>query len=180
MKKIVPLICIVLSCGVSFSFSQESQGYKNAVGLRGGWVGGITGKHFLDDDRAIEGILSSGWGWRGFQLTGLYEIHKEAFTKEDAENFFWYYGAGAHIGDYVYKRWHPTGFTTGYYDRYPYATIGIDGIFGLEYRIQDLPVTLSLDVKPFIEIPTFHKYAIPYHFWDSAFTIRYVFKNSSK
>ena len=151
-----------------------AQDYKTGIGLRGGWTGGLTAKHFIKEGKALEGILSTGWNWRGYQLTGLYEIHKAAFTKDDVEGFFWYYGAGAHIGwAYSYQQWHPTGTWTGYWETHYYTAIGVDGIFGLEYKIQELPVTISLDVKPFIEFSDYRDY--PFHFWDAGFSIRYIF-----
>ncbi len=160
----------------SFFFANDSisQNYQTGIGLRGGWIGGLTAKHFIKEGRAIEGIFSSGWGWRGYQITGLYEIHKAAFTKEDAEGFYWYYGAGVHFGGgYKYKEWVATGTWTGYWKNRNYSSFGIDGIFGLEYKIQDLPITLSLDIKPFIEFSNYP--GVPFRFWDGAFSIRYVF-----
>ena len=176
------ILCIALvTTGIFNADSAFAQDYKTGIGLRGGWLGGLTAKHFVKDGRAIEGILSSGWGWRGYQFTALYEIHKAAFTKDDVKGFFWFYGGGLHFGRYPYKKyyseWHPTQGNTGYYtyyhDNYNYSTFGIDGIFGLEYKIDEVPITLSLDVKPFIEFVTYGDY--PVRFWDGGFSIRYVF-----
>ena len=174
MKKYILFFAFLL---IAFStvFSQE---YKAGIGLRGGWIGGVTAKYFISEGRALEGIFSSGWGWRGYQITGLYEIHKAAFTKDDVEGFCWFYGAGAHFGGgYRYEVWKHTGpGNSGYWENYRYSAFGIDGIFGLEYRIPDLPVTLALDVKPFVEFSNYNGY--PFRFWDGAFTIRYVFKGA--
>lgn len=172
MKKINYSICVfvVLCLSYNLTFSQD---YKTGIGLRGGWIGGLTVKHFIKEGRALEGIFSSGWGWRGYQITGLYEIHKAAFTNDGIEGFFWFYGAGAHFaGGYKYTKWHPDG-SKGYYDTYNYSAFGIDGIFGLEYKIEEIPVTLGLDIKPFIEFSNYRGY--PFRFWDGAFSIRYVF-----
>lgn len=178
MNRVLFFTCIAILIGINASFSQD---YKTGIGLRGGWTGGLTAKHFIKDGKAIEAIFSSGWGWRGYQITGLYEVHKAAFTKDDVEGFFWYYGAGAHFGGYRYYKkygeWHPTGGNTGYYtyneEAHSYVAFGIDGIFGLEYKIEEIPVTLSLDIKPFIELTTYNGY--PMRFWDGGFSIRYVF-----
>src|ERR1017187_6087280 len=132
MKKI--FFAFLLFVGL---YKSNAQDYNTGVGLRGGWTSGITAKHFISDGRAIEGIFSSGWGWRGFQITGLYEFHKAAFTKYDMEGFYWFYGGGAHFGGgYGYDYWHQTGpgYLNGYYETRHYVTFGIDGIFGLEYR----------------------------------------------
>ena len=51
--------------------------------------------------------------------------------------------------------------------------IGIDGFFTAEYRIHEIPVNVSLNVKPFVEFttPSFVR-IVP---WDFAVSIAYVF-----
>ncbi len=184
MRKIILSAFFLLTVIALPSYSQEkkdAEGYKTGIGLRGGWLGGLTAKHFIKEGRAIEGIFSSGWGWRGYQITALYEIHKAAFTKDDVKGFSWFYGGGIHFGGYRYREpfleWHPTAGNTGYYTTYyknrNYSAFGIDGIFGLEYKIEEVPFTIGLDIKPFIEFTTYDAY--PMRFWDGAFTIRYTF-----
>ena len=181
MKNTFIVGCLFLICflDTANSFSQD---YKTSIGLRGGWTSGITAKHFISDGRAIEGIFSSGWRrWHGYQITGLYEIHKPGFVKDGAEGFYWFYGGGAHFaGGYIYEKWYNQpgqGYLNGHTEIYHYSALGIDGIFGLEYKIADLPITLGVDVKPFFEIATVR--GAPFGFWDSAFTIRYVFNGTS-
>jgi hypothetical protein len=135
--------------------------YTTALGLRFGWEGGITLKHFISSDRAIEGILSSGWGRGGVVLTGLYEIHKNAF---DVERLNWLYGVGGHIGFYN-NRWWDRKHTGG-------PILGIDGIIGMEYHIKEIPFVASIDIKPSIDILGFGYN----RFIDTALSIRYVFK----
>jgi hypothetical protein len=156
--------------------SSFSQDYNTGIGLRGGWTSGLTIKHFINDGHAIEGMISSGWGWRGYQITGLYEIHKPAFVKDDLEGMFWFFGGGVHFaGGYTYEKWHSTGpwVYQGYYEKYHYSAFGIDGIFGLEYKIPDIPFTVGVDIKPFIEFSNYG--GAPFNFWDGALSIRYVF-----
>lgn len=143
--------------------------------MRGGWISGLTVKHFIKEGRAIEGIFSSGWGWRGWQITALYEIHKPAF-QDDVDGMFWFYGAGAHFaGGYSYKEWHQTGpwYNQGYWETHSYSAFGIDGILGLEYKLSDIPFTVGVDIKPFIEFSNYRD--APFNFWDGAFTVRFVF-----
>ncbi len=137
MKKIFFILFFILSC-VGSIFSQD---YKTGIGLRGGWTSGITAKHFIKEGKAIEGILSSGYMYRGWQITGLYEIHKPAFAKDDVEGLFWLYGGGAHFGG-------------GYRYDHNYVSIGVDLIFGIEYKIPDIPFTVGADVKPFFDFIT--------------------------
>src|SRR5690349_7239209 len=106
MRRYFFTLSFVLILGIT---NINAQDYKTGIGLRGGWTGGITAKHFIKEGKAIEGIFSTGWNWRGYQITGLFEVHKAAFTKDDVDGFFWYYGAGAHFaGAYKYRVWHPT------------------------------------------------------------------------
>lgn len=137
MKKVLMTLAVVF-CIVSFG---NAQSYKTGVGLRGGLSGGVTIKHFVSSNTAIEGIVSS--RWRGVNLTGLYEIHAQAF---DVEGFNWYYGFGGHIGfwDGKYASW-------GHDDK-SYSVVGLDGILGLEYKIPDIPISLSADWKPMINV----------------------------
>lgn len=134
-------------------------GYSTGIGLRGGWWPGLTVKHFIKSDAAIEGMLHT-WSYHGgVRLTVLYEKHAQAFN---SNNFLWYYGAGAHIG--ARNRYH---WRNKYYN---YGTdIGIDGILGLELLIREIPFTIGVDVKPFIN------FTGGSGFWDAAFNIRYVF-----
>ena len=133
MKKII----IVFFIGFCLTTYSAAQDYNTGIGLRGGFSSGLTLKHFIGSNSAVEGILSS--RWRGFQITGLYEIHNSFFG---AERLNWYFGGGAHIGfwdgDYAY--W-------GDQD-YNYTVVGIDGILGLEYNFREIPFNLSLDWKP--------------------------------
>jgi hypothetical protein len=178
MKKHFLVFAIILAATPLFS-----QNYKTGIGLRGGWISGITFKHFVKESRAVEMILSPGYGWGryydGFQVIGLYELHKQAF---DVDGLFWLYGGGIHISQGHYEKveksyWVSTGpGNSGYwvYDtkRYSYFGFGIDGIFGIEYKISEIPITLGFDVKPFIEIGNNN---FSWLYWDSALSIRFVF-----
>lgn len=135
MKKIA--LTIFLSAFLlSFSHAQD---YNTGIGVRGGYANGLTIKHFISSNTALEGILAS--RWKGFQLTGLYEIHNRAFN---TERLNWYYGFGAHVGfwdgDDTNDYWGDPGKS--------YTVIGIDGIIGLEYNFSEIPFNLSVDWKP--------------------------------
>jgi len=136
-----------------------AQDYQTGLGLRGGYVSGVTVKHFLDESTALEGILSFGrWG---FTTTGLYEIHANAF---DVERLSWYYGGGAHIGSW--NDYYPTLSERG-----QYGVIGLDGIVGMEYKIEDIPITLSADWKPSLNLLGYTGFIG----WGGAFSVRYTF-----
>jgi hypothetical protein len=156
MKKIYMFLIFALLVAVT----TKAQDYRTALGLRAGVPAGLTVKHFLNENNAIEGILAS--RWRGFLVTGLYEF--EYWTGEyPALN--WYWGAGAHVGVW----------SAGYNPRldiaYTGPVVGIDGIIGLEYTFDEIPLNLSLDLLPSINL-------IGSTGWggiNSALSVRYVF-----
>src|SRR5436190_18155814 len=90
-------IFILIIAAFSFSPQVQAQDYKNGIGLRLSNYPGITFKHFLNSDGALEGILS--FRYHSFQITGLYEKH---FPISGAPGLTWFVGGGAHIGFYNY------------------------------------------------------------------------------
>ncbi|HLZ89105.1 MAG TPA: hypothetical protein VKQ52_17740 [Puia sp.] len=130
---------------VSFLFttrgSAQAEGgsYQTAVGVKF-WPGALTIKHFISDDRALEGLLSF-WD-NGFRLTGLYEIHGDI---NGAPGLKWYVGPGAHIG------WYNGAVYHNYYYNSGALSIGVDGILGLEYKFEGAPIAISADINPYIE-----------------------------
>ena len=123
--------------------------YQLAGGLKfGGYENGISGKYFFKENTAIEAVL--GFRNHGVVLTGLYEIHQVAFNVPALK---FYYGFGAHIG----------GIGSGTYRRFNGDThvypnnqilLGADGVIGLEYKILEAPIAISLDLNPRIELAT--------------------------
>jgi hypothetical protein len=153
---------ILFGLFISLNFVRVSgQDYIDALGFRGGYPLGITYKHFIGDNSALEGILST--RWRGFNLTALYELHANAF-KVDGLN--WYFGGGAHIGHWAYYdgiKWLDAGESA--------TVLGVDGILGIEYNIKEFPLNLSLDWKPTMNLIGYSG------FWgdEVAISVRYRF-----
>jgi hypothetical protein len=151
------LLTIVLaSFVVMLSNAQE---YDTGVGLRVGTGAGLTVKHFLNTRSALEGLFMT--RWHGFDITGLYEIHDQAFETPHLE---WFYGFGAHIGFYNgdYVEWGIPGST--------YNVLGVDGIIGIEYSFTEAPINLGLDLKPALNLIGYTG------FWaDFGLSVRYTF-----
>jgi hypothetical protein len=140
MRKTLSFILVLALINIGKASAQsEGSSYQTAVGIKF-WPGALTVKHFVSDDRALEGLLNFWDG--GFRLTGLYEFHGDI---SGADGLKWYVGPGAHFGFY-------NGYTA--HDHY-YASgdlsIGIDGILGLEYKFNGAPIAISADINPFIE-----------------------------
>ena len=153
MKKFVVFILLSLSI---YSVS-KAQDYENAIGFRFGLSNGLTFKHFISSNDAVEGILSTRWG--GFNITGLFERHLSAF---DTDGLYFYYGGGGHIGSFN---------NTWFNDNVSHIVIGVDGILGLEYVLPDYPFNFSLDWKPGFNLIGYTG------FWgdELALSVRYTF-----
>jgi hypothetical protein len=135
MRKITILAITVLSFqfAIAQSNSTNSSTYRTALGVKVWDGGGISFKHFLSGNNALELI---GYFWnRGTRITGLYEIHGPI---NGATGLQWYIGPGAHIGFYNSK--HGDG-----------AFAGIDGVLGLDYKFSGAPINISLDWQPSFE-----------------------------
>jgi hypothetical protein len=156
MKKALIIMVLAVTIGVS----AQAQDYKTSLGLRAGVPYGVTIKHFLDKTNALEGILAGRYG--GFVITGLWE--SEHWTGK-YPGLNWYYGAGANVGFWgAGENPHLSETDSG-------ATIGANGVLGLEYTFDDFPLNLSLDV-----MPTLNLFSSSVFFEISgALSIRYVF-----
>lgn len=131
MKKLLSLTIIAILFTVA---SAKAQSYTTALGGRIGSESGITLKHFVKSNGALEGIL--GFDNHSWDLTGLYEVHGNAFREPGLD---WFVGGGAHIGSYRYKHNH---------DDYNEVNFGLDGILGLEYTFSGAPINIGIDWKP--------------------------------
>jgi hypothetical protein len=156
MKKItITLLVVFLMSTINYA-----QDYNTGIGLRAGYSNGLTIKHFIGSNTALEGILSS--RWRGVELTGLYEIQNRF---ANTERLNWYFGFGAYVGiwDGDNTNWGTAGTN--------YVVIGLDAILGLEYNFVEVPLNIGIDWKP-----TFNVFGYS-GFWGDggALSIRYIF-----
>ncbi len=155
MKK--ALLFFLLMFGTLGAFSQS---YNNAFGVRFGWDTGLSYKHFLNSQDAIEGILSTRYG--GFYLVGLYERH---MAVDQLDNTYFFYGGGAHIGT-----WGSRSNLPAFDEGRTASSVGIDGVAGVEYRFPKIPLNMSLDVRADFSVGSFHGFTIhPF-----ALSVRYV------
>ena len=146
MKKVIGVLVVVFMLGIATAHAQNmSSSYTTALGIKvWGDGGGISVKHFITSNHALEGI---GYFWNGgARITGLYEFH---FEFVGAPGLRWYVGPGAHVGFYnnhYYDRHYPN-------DPYPASRsfVGIDGVIGLDYKFTGAPINLSIDWQPSFE-----------------------------
>jgi hypothetical protein len=140
-----------------FSTRVQSQDYTTSLGIRGGFPYGLTFKHFVNEDGAIELILST--LFRGVELTALYEQHMQ--TKE-VPQLNLYFGGGVHAGYDDYSRW-SADYSLG-------PVVGVDAIGGLEYTFDDLPLNVSLDLMPSLNMLGHFGFRI-----NGGISVRYIF-----
>jgi hypothetical protein len=170
MRKIFPVI--LLSALLS-SVNLSGQISTRQTGVRISYRTGIFYQISSETGNAETGynaLLS--FNNNGLQLTGLKIVYENSFNGI-SPNLFFGWGYGGHVG-FIYSD-HVRSMGEDYYfhnDRFC-PLIGIDGWLAAEYRIRDIPVIVSLNLKPYLEItiPAFVR-LMP---WDFGVSISYVF-----
>ena len=127
------LITLLLFASLAFVNKVNAQDYRFALGVRLSnssptLNNAITGKYFVTDRSAVEGIVSFG---SRFGLGALLEIHKPL----NVPQLNWFYGAGVFVG---------------FEDNDTY--LGPTGVLGLDYKFENVPINLSLDWKPELNV----------------------------
>lgn len=140
MKKILFTAAILIS--VNYLQAQAlGREYRTAIGVKVWDGGGLSVKHFVNDRAALEGIA---YIWdEGFRLTGLYEFHGDI---GGAPGLKWYVGPGAHVGFYDNGK-----DNNNYNDGDGNTYFGIDGVIGLDFKFNKVPINISLDWQPVFE-----------------------------
>lgn len=141
MRKIFLLSVVLSFLGVRAS---AQHAYKVGVGVRLNYGYGLSIKYNMTQKKSVEGIVYT--RWKGINITGLYQIHAPAFK---TAGWRWYYGVGGHIG---FWRDGPRYGNPWFDNPNAYTVIGGDGILGLEYTFKEIPLNLSLDWKPAINL----------------------------
>lgn len=139
MKKIMIVVLALIAVNRADGQAMGTT-YRTALGVKF-YPAAISIKHFTQPNRALEGL---GYFWNyGFRFTGLYEIHGDI---NGAPGLKWYVGPGAHIGFWNddWKRRYPS--------REDGVAIGVDGVLGLDYKIKNAPINVSIDWQPSFNI----------------------------
>ena len=133
MKKIVSIL-LVSSFLFLFSASIQAQDYKLGLGIRLSNAtptlsNSVSVKFFHKSNHAIDALVS--FGGSRFGIGALYEVH----TPMPTAGLQWYFGGGAYAG-----------FQSGT------TYLGPTGVIGLDYKFPNIPLNLSLDWKPELDI----------------------------
>jgi hypothetical protein len=141
MKKF--LFALLVSASLFLGYSASAQTYKTALGVRLSSApamvnNSISLKHFLNERSAIEALFSFG---DPLSLGALYEIHKPF----SAAGIQWFYGGGGYVG-FVKE------FDVNKNRNETNVNFGAMGVLGLDYKFTNIPLNLSLDWKPELNI----------------------------
>lgn len=171
MKSISNYVRTLAIAGCLFAGTTQLQAQQGqtGVGIRLGSDPGITVKHFVRQNGAIEGILHT--GYRGLQITGLYEWHTPISS---AAGLKFYAGVGGHIGFFDHYVWHRHphhNHDEDFIHHHNRVSIGPDGIIGLEYDFTEIPLNLGLDIKPSLDFHDGHAHT----YVDGALSVRVLF-----
>jgi len=164
MKRLLFITALILS-----NFFAISQEFKQAVGIRAGYTGGIEYRIFTDDLNSYKFLVGS--RERGLLVHALKEWHRyDLFTFTDQLTFV--YGAGVHAG---YERWDQQhyNYNSSYYVSHTAFIAGLDGLAGLEYMFLKVPISVGLEVKPYFDL--FGREMFDFQLFDFALTAKYNF-----
>lgn len=135
MKEIFSLVLGLIIC-----VSLSAQDYRTSAGLKVGMSNGVSVKHFLSSDMAVEGIIAKNL-YKGIGLSALVEKHKGFL---DVRGVNWYYGGGGHFYRFEGNNTYP--FIKD--NKNAGIVIGIDAVFGFEHGFKTLPFTIAVDFRP--------------------------------
>lgn len=160
MKKL--FFCSLLIVGIGFLNIASAQDYKTAIGIRLSSAqatvnNSISLKFFMNDRAAIEGLFSFG---DPLALGVLYELHKPIAQS----TIKWYYGGGGYLA--FIKTYDPNKGKD-----VTNADFGAQGVLGLDYKFVNLPLNLSLDWKPELNLVS----SINFEAGAVGFTARFTF-----
>lgn len=153
MNRIFLTLLIGICCMTIYN-PVTAQDYRFAMGIRLSnssptLNNSITGKYFITDHSAVEGLVSFG---SRFGIGALLEIQKPF---QSAPGLGWFWGGGGYVG---------------FQDNDTY--FGPQGILGLDYKFNNVPINLSVDWKPELDIlPSIN--FVPDAF---AFSVRFTIK----
>lgn len=139
MKKII--LPLILICSVFIE--TQAQGYKTALGVRlsssNAMVNNsISFKQFISEKAAIEALFSFG---DPLALGALLELHKPLAPA----GLSWYYGGGGYL---AFAKKYDANKQREVTD----PNFGAQGVVGLDYKFANIPLNLSLDWKPELNI----------------------------
>lgn len=149
------------------------QGFKQALGIRGGLTSGIEYRYYTSDQHSFKALLGSRSfdGTRGLQLHLLTEYYKYDLF-DFSYQLVLFYGFGAHAG---YENWDTVryGPNSSWEVTNTAFVAGVDLLAGFEYLFYEAPVIAGFEVKPNFDFVG--KNGFDAQLFDFAFTFKYLF-----
>lgn len=146
MKRIIPLVlglsllAVPSASNATTNALAESGRFGLGIGsLRS--VSGLSGKFFLSESMAVQGVVGSywgggwGWGWGGGLGIGadlLWEM--PSLFEQNELNINWNVGAGA-----------SAGLGSGV------QTFGVSGVAGISLQLKPVPLDVAFELRPTIQ-----------------------------
>ena len=154
----------------ALSSTAFSQFYAKEVGLRGGYSSGITFRVNLEEDLSYEGQLL--YRDNGAIFSVIRQKHRE-MGMDQVGNWEFIYGFGVHTGFYFTDTYRIL-FREVYYGREIFTPVfGMNGYVGIDYKLEELPMSFGVSFQPFMEISL--KQVFGLNLWDFGFSVRYRF-----
>ena len=136
MKNLILSTCILLFLTTNMHAQSP---YSNAVGVRAGYSSGLSFKHFVSSDFALDAMAV--YNQHGFQVSLLYAYQFSPYGKERLQ---YYAGLGPHAGNWS--------------DEF---AIGAAALAGAEFIFRKAPLILGMEWKPMINIFKQFDYGLP-------------------
>jgi len=150
------------------AYSVSAQ-YSTGLGIRFGDPSrGLTVIQYFDPKSrgAADFIFSS--QYKGLCFTGLYEVHSKNHNENiELAKVGFYLGVGAHGGAY-----HENAYYKNPTSDKKIIAAGFDAIAGIEWKLPNIPVLLSADLKPFFDLTSSGRQL---NYLDYAVSLRYLF-----
>ncbi|MDQ8003457.1 MAG: hypothetical protein REI64_01580 [Pedobacter sp.] len=135
--------------GLASQSTNTESPFKAAVGVKFLWGISATGKYFFKDKHAIEAIFryrSLGGIVNDITVTALYQYQRPI---ADVSGLYWMLGGGAYFGNSSIKN---SILPAEYRDGTGSFYFGIAGVAGLEYKFDGMPIAISADWMPAINL----------------------------
>jgi hypothetical protein len=170
IKKFTLILAMGLLVPVSCLMGQMT---TSQAGFRAGYKSGLFYQVTREEGYAEIGYqLLLSFKDDGVQLNGLRIVYERSIDNI-SPNLFFSWGYGGHLGFTYSDKVRFMGEEYYYNEQRFMPLFGIDGWAATEYRIHDIPLTVSLNIKPYVEIviPAFVR-VVP---WDFAISVAYIF-----
>jgi hypothetical protein len=151
----------------------KGQNVTRQAGLRTGYRGGFFYQATTEAGNAEVGYnVMLGFSNNGIQLTGLRIVYESSLSNISPGLYF-AWGYGGHAGFFITDHLRSLGENYSFQGERFCPVFGADGWLAAEYRLRNIPINISLNIRPFVELtlPSFVR-IIP---GDPGVSISYVF-----